>query len=501
MGVTEDPRPDSEEAPTANAVVALVLIAACVALAALSTRFALAPPIVPAAVAGLIFGGRFPVAAVLSLFGLTGAIGTIQAFTPVPPAPMADLLLVGLWAGVAARYLTGGWQGRLWLWPGVLAPGVYIFLSVIIIPLADPISLGVEAFRNSVWYMLAMVLLIVAPWPSAWLAQIQRGMVAITALIGAYCAYRYFGPDSIKESVVAREAQPTTPGSQELRFFGTQPSAQQLASFFSTVVPMCLALGLAWAGRWRATALLASALGLIAILASDIRTGIAAVGGGIAVVIVLFLLSQAFRSRIHVGVIALLAIGAVGLGGYSVTIATDEVQAERFSNLFSPNEDYAFAVRERRWGEAMEVIEETPLGHGLGTQGSVAYTQRDDGAVGPANIDSSYLKIGIEQGVWGFAAFALGLLALLAGLIRRGIVSENAQYAAPVIGAAGALVAYALSMYGSTYIESLTALTAWLVIGMGAAVTTHAPDPARVASPAPTPHGRGQPVLVGGGQR
>lgn len=490
-----DPR-DEALTPTTNSALAAAAIGASIAFTFLCLRFDIVSPLIPGAIAGLLFGSRFPIASIVTLFAMTGAIGTTLAFTPIPPAPAADLLLLGLWIGVAGRYVAGGWRGRLWLWPGVLAPGLYIAMSFLLIPLADPPSIGIEAIRNSVWYMLALVLLVVAPWNDEALGRLEKGLVAVTAIIGAYCAYRYFGTESFKETVEARRSQPNVPASQPLRFFGSQPSAQQLASFFATTAPFALALGLSWSGRWRVVALAAVAFGLIAILASDIRTGIAAVAGGIAVVILLFLISGAFRRRVHVGLVVLVGVVAMGAGGYSVTVATSDQQADRFENLLNPGEDYAFSVRERRWAEAIDEIEAEPLGYGLGTQGSVAYTMRDTGPVGPQNIDSSYLKIGIEQGVIGLALFAFGLLALLFGLIRRGVTDLSPKYAAAAIGAAGSLVAYALSMYGSTYVESLTALSAWIIIGAGVARTTHQPSRS-LAEQSRAGTARGGPVMVG----
>src|SRR5439155_5777709 len=75
---------------------------------------------VPAGVAAGIACRRRPEIAVLALFAIASAFGVIDAFTPIPPSRLTDLLLAGLWLGVAWRRLVGGERFELQLTPGLV---------------------------------------------------------------------------------------------------------------------------------------------------------------------------------------------------------------------------------------------------------------------------------------------------------------------------------------------------------------------------------------------
>jgi hypothetical protein len=72
--------------------------------------------------------------------------------------------------------------------------------------------------------------------------------------------------------------------------------------------------------------------------------------------------------------------------------------------------------------------------------------------------------------------FIATMVALLVGLVRRAVVTVDRHRAGLGIGAAGALVALAALMFSGVFIIGLTALAAWLLIGLGVAQFTSPPD-------------------------
>jgi riboflavin transporter FmnP len=92
--------------------------------------------------------------------------------------------------------------------------------------------------------------------------------------------------------------------------------------------------------------------------------------------------------------------------------------------------------------------------------------------VAATGLDSSYLKIGIEQGPIVMVLFITALLALLVGLAVRAIATPDPTAAALGIGACGTVVALLVFFYTGFYVEHLQTLSAWLLIGIGAAQFT-----------------------------
>ncbi|MDQ3728731.1 MAG: hypothetical protein M3355_03990, partial [Actinomycetota bacterium] len=176
------------------------------------------------------------------------------------------------------------------------------------------------------------------------------------------------------------------------------------------------------------------------------------------------------------------AIGLAGVGGYSVVIADSEADSDRFSRILNPSEDEAFQDRLIRWEEALDVIDREPFGHGLGTQGLVGQNINENGRVGPFNLDSAYLKVGIQQGYLVMGLFVLSLLVLLGGLVHGSLTTMDRWRCALAIGACGTLVAQMIFFFSGIYSEGVTALSAWILIGIGAAQFTSLDSTAREPS-------------------
>src|SRR5690349_12233725 len=118
-------------------------------------------PSLAVAVPGIAVSGvlcaRFPAAATIGVFAITGAYGSIDAFTSIHSAAVVDVLLVGLWIGAIWGYLFVGRRRAAWIWPGVVACALYLAITLLQATAADSLSLGLQSFRETQWYMMAFL--------------------------------------------------------------------------------------------------------------------------------------------------------------------------------------------------------------------------------------------------------------------------------------------------------------------------------------------------------
>ncbi len=152
---------------------------------------------------------------------------------------------------------------------------------------------------------------------------------------------------------------------------------------------------------------------------------------------------------------------------FSVVIGDSARAVDRYAAILNPSDDSAYQQRLQKWREAVRDIEEHPFGHGAGTAGRVQQEYGRFVNIGTLDIDSSYLKIAYEQGWAAMALFCGAMVLLLGGLMRRAVRSRGAEQAGPAIGAAGTIVALLVLFGGGVYVEGLTALTGWLIVGAG----------------------------------
>jgi hypothetical protein len=455
---------------------AIAAVAAAVLLA-VALQNAIAVVAVPGAIAAGVLAARRPVWMTMAVFLLSGLVGTLTAFTPIPVTGFVDFLLLGLWLGVVGTYLTGHAERRPWLWPALIAPGLYLGITAFEVLLTDPISLGLQGFRAASWYMAAFLLVALAPWSERTHQRIARGVVLVGVLVGAYCTFRWLVGPAAKETLAARNAQPGIPPEVQARFFGSFLSANQLAGWTAAMIPFCLALAISWRGRWRLLAAIAIPLLALPMLASTIRTGALAAAAGIAVVLLLALLLRGARGRLAAALVALLAVGVVGAGAYDLTIAGSGKQSTRFANLLSPEQDLAYTLRQQRWSQAWSDIQDNPWGHGLGTSGGAA-GKNPSGPVITPYIDSSYLVVGLQQGLMIMLLYVFALVALAIALARRASLIPDAGRSFLAIGACGTLVALLVLFYAGTYSEGAYIAGAWVIVGLGVAqVTVRTPRP------------------------
>jgi hypothetical protein len=422
--------------------------------------------IAPAVIAGGIAVAARPDLSVIGLLVLTGFQGTILLYTPLPGRGLVDLILASLWLG--AFWATLNYRNRpVWLLPGVIALGMYVIVSGLGAVFSDNPGDGVASLHLSVWLMAAVFLLALAPWSSETFWSIAKGALIVSVAVGLYALFRTItGPAEAERELALRGK----PGFLALKTSGSLPSAGHLASWCTAFVPFSLALSLTMSGCWRWVAVFSLALSLFAVLATEVRAGIAAAAAGALLVILLMAASRAYPGAIKATRLGVTLAGALVVlaGAYATTIGTNDESSARFERILNPEGDFAFSTRLVRWEEAFEVMKDNPFGQGLGTLGSVAAEKPLDPDL-TRQLDSSYIKVGVEQGPWVLALFVISLFILLANLCWRSVTTPDPGQAALGIAGAGVLLGVAVSFYANTYIEEPQVLAGWLLVGLGVA--------------------------------
>lgn len=437
--------------------------------ATLVTLLPLAALIVPLILISAVLCARYPGAAVVGAFVLTGTLNTVTVFTPLPVGETVDLILAGLLVSIVWNYALHRRDRPLWLWPGAVASVLYLFFTGLEIFTADVTFNALYAFRVSAWYMLAFLLIGYARWHPSTYRRIARGVTAVAAAVGAYALLRWIiGPADAEEAEALAAAGTYNFVNEDFRLIGSFPSGHHLAGWTAIMTPFCVACALSHPGRWRVTAGTAAALCSLAVLASEVRTGLVAAAAGVAIVVLLYQLSRGFPGP-HLGATAgaVVAAAVVAVVAFSLAVGGSEESRSRYTVLTRPSEDAAFQDRTAKWRTALAEIRRHPLGQGLGSGGQTHQRYGRFRTIASQDVDNSYLKIALDQGMAVMVFFAFSALMLLYGLARRAAFTGSRESAGVAMGAAGALAAFLILMSTGVYIEGLTALAAWMLVGLG----------------------------------
>ena len=425
---------------------------------------------------------RHPAAALIGAFVLTGTFNTIEVFTPLPVGATVDLILAGLWAAAAWRYLTVSRDRPVWIWPGVAVATAYVALTLLQSVAGEDLYASLYSFRISVWYFAAALLVGYMGLSERQLLAIARGISVVAVLVGAYALYRWIaGPAGEELAAATQAAGKYNLVNNELRVIGSFPTGPHLAAWTGIVAPFCLGLALTLRDGWRLVAAAGGALCVLGLLASSTRTGLLAAVLAGALVMLLYQLARGFLGP-HLGVTAVALACAIGVGitAYSLTVDS-EADRQRYANLLAPERDPSVQARITKWSEAWRDIRSHPLGRGMGSSGEAEKRYSRFASISSYELDNSYLHVATQQGVAMLAVFVASLLMLLGGMMRRGLTSPNRQRAGICIGAVGSLVALMVLMVTGLYVEGLPALAAWLIVGVGLAQFTSTEPPARLA--------------------
>jgi O-Antigen ligase len=423
----------------------------------------------PAAVAAGIACRKRPELALLALFAVASAFGVIDAFTPIPPSKLADLLLAGLWLGVAWRRIVGGEPFHLRLVPGIVLLIAFAVVTLAQITAAPSFSFGIHTFISTGLYLLTVVLVGASELDGERLARLGKGIVAIALLAAAYAVLRdVIGPAG-KERAIA-SLQPFNFKDGKLLLFGSFESRHQLGLWCALVVPFCAGMATVLRGRWRIAALAVIPLCAVAFISSESRAALVAAVVGLAAVLALHSMGRAFPGP-QLGAVLAAAVVLIGGGGAAIALSggTSSGTTKKFTVVLHPNDDAAYQARKTKWDEALREIRKQPMGHGLGTANQLQQQQGRFVSIGSFSIDNSYLRVAYEQGILPALLYIAGLLALAAALVHRAATTPDPARAGPALAAAGAMIAYVVVLYPSNAFDGYTALAAWLLAGVGIA--------------------------------
>jgi hypothetical protein len=422
----------------------------------------------PAGIAAGLACRRRPWIAVLALFAVSSAYGSIDAFTPVPPSKLADLLLAGLWLGVAWRWIVGE-RFAVQLFPGVLLLLGFAVITLAQVVAAPSLSFGMHTFVSTGLYLLTVLLVGLSEMDERRLATIGKGIVAIAVLVAGYAVLRHvIGPAAQERDIAAR--QPFNYKDGKLLLVGSFESRHQLGQWCALVVPFCAGMAAVLRGRWRIAALAVIPLCAVAFVGSEARAALVGAIAGLLVVLTLFSMGRAFPGpRLGAVVGALLVIAGGGAAAIVLSGGNGNETTKKFTVVLHPNNDAAYQARRAKWDETLRDIRKQPMGYGLGTANQLQQQQGRFVTIGSFSIDNSYLRVGYEQGMVPALLYIAGLLTLALGLVRRAIATPDPARAGPALAAAGALVSYIVVLYPSNAFDGFTALTAWLLAGVGIA--------------------------------
>jgi hypothetical protein len=423
----------------------------------------------PAGVAAGIACRRRPELAILALFAVASTFGVIDAFTPIPPSKLADLLLAGLWLGVAWRRIVGGERFAVRLPPALVLLLAFALITLAQVIAAPSLSFGLHTFVSTGLYLLTVVLVGASELDSERLATIGKGIVAIALLVAGYALLRHIVGPAAKERAIASQ-QPFNFKDGKLLLFGSFESRHQLGLWCALVVPFCAGMAAVLQGRWRIAALAVIPLCAVAFIASESRAALVAAIIGLAAVLGLHSMGRAFPGpRLGAVVAAVIVLAGGGAAAIVLSGGTGNATTKTFTVVLHPNNDAAYRARVAKWDEALREIRKQPMGHGLGTANQLQQQQGRFVSIGSFSIDNSYLRVGYEQGILPALLYIVGLLALALALIRRAVVTPDPARAGPALAAAGAMVAYIVVLYPSNAFDGYTALAAWLLAGVGIA--------------------------------
>lgn len=472
------------------AVSALLALTAALAAIAIprSPELALALPALAAAAAIL---ARVPALGIVLLLLVSGAHGSLVAFLGFPTTSSVNLVLAALWLALLWIYLLGERQRALRVWPGVALVVAYLGLTVVHILLVNT-SQGFTAFANSGWYMLAFLLVAYAPWDAHTYSRLAKAAVLLALLVGAYATYRYIvGPAAEELNTPGVQASYNYVGGQ-LKLIGSFLSGYALGVWTAIVIPFCVAAAVALPGRWRVLSTGAACLCMIALIGSQLRIALAAVVVGALLVVTLCQLARSFPGlQFGRTGIALIGAGLIGVGAFVVTGGSNDPARHSYSTLLNPTlDDPSIENRVYKWEAAFADLENKPFGYGVGNASARTLESNEFiSNVGQFSIDSGYLKVALEQGLLMMAFFSVALLTLMVGLARRAVRTTDLRRAWRAIGACGTLVSLMILMLAGAVQDGLPALTAWVLIGLGAAgfsMRRSLDPPPRGSGPAPS---------------
>jgi O-antigen ligase len=335
----------------------------------------------------------------------------------------------------------------------------WLGLSVVQLLLAGNRVAAAEGLRLSQGYVAAGVLGGALWWSSA---DGPRRLPLLCAGLGAAAAYAVariaIGPSGSEKTFALFGSDATSSFGSSFRAVGSFSGAFGLASMLAPAIVLLFALAVTRReGRWAYAA--ACVLAVVAVVGSQVRTGLVAAAVGIGFVALALLAERGLRSRRAVKLVVALGV-LVALAGTGVAISSggSSQVSRRATGLVSPLSDESVKIRLNTWRRTLDAAVAEPLGSGLGTVG------RATGRSGATYTDNSYLKVLREQGFAGIALF-LGAIVLLLGSLVGRLLRAGPGTRPFALAALAALITFLVMMVTGEYIEQPGKVLAWSLLG------------------------------------
>ena len=367
----------------------------------------------------------------------------------------------------------------------VVAP--WILPLAVLIPIASVsgfLAFGPQALfpiKISFFYVLLAVIVILFPFDRTdkdRLVSVLFGAGVLTAFYGIW--QQFIGGAALAELGYEWNEQIRSAGPM-MRSFGTFNQPFPFGLFLMLVIVIVTSVALAEPNRPRSRLVLVAfpvlAVGLIL---SVVRASL--LGVVVGLVVIGFLLYRRFLMRLVFGVIgAVLAILAVS------SISGTDVLGTLTSSS-------SLEERGGHWSLNIPLVLSRPFGAGLGTTGSSAakVSRGYDPSAPLYQPDSNYMKILLELGTVGLAAYALVVGLIVVTLIRMIPHTEDPLERGLLAGTAAVALAACVAAFFATYLE-IFPMDAyfWLLPAVAASTTNGVRDRVLGRLPAIRPRVRG----------
>jgi O-antigen ligase len=423
---------------------------------------------IPALAIAVTVATRWPALMVAIALAVSGAFGDLEVYWHFPTQKVSDLVLISLIVAVATVGLSHRRQAVAPR-PLVLVLAGYLFITAVMVPLADDRSIALRDFSTGALYLVIALVIAHAGWSEGTYRRMARLALIAALVVGAYATLRIVIGPSHQEFAGNQSAFDYVNG--HYRAIGSFHAPQDLGFWASAVLPFTLAWALCARGSWRFVGALATVLLAVALYGSGLRIGLIAAAAGLLATLLLYHFARAFPG-LRLGLTLGAMLLAIGTGAVLFSVVHSTSPAHSYAALLHPSQDASVAARQTKWSEALRELQGRPFGYGMGTAFYLYGQQHPAVNIGSHAIDNGYLYVALEQGLVLMALFIAGLVALLVQLGRGSISTRGREAATLGIGAAGVLVSIMVSAIAEVPGETPRLLAPCVIIGLGLAQLT-----------------------------
>lgn len=352
----------------------------------------------------------------------------------------------------------------------VVAP--WILPLAVLIPIASVsgfLAYGPQALvpiKISFFYVLLAVIVILFPFDRTdkdRLISVLFGAGVATAFYGIW--QQFVGGAALAELGYEWNEQIRSAGPM-MRSFGTFNQPFPFGLFLMLVIVVVASVALAEPHRLRSRLFLAAFPVLAAsLILSVVRASL--VGVTVGLFAIGLLLYRRFLARLVIGMI----------GAVPVLLAVSSISGTDVLGTLTSSS--SLEERGGHWSVNMPLVLSRPFGAGLGTTGSSAakVSQGHDPSAPLYQPDSNYMKILLELGTLGLAAYALVVGIIVITLIRMIPHTDDPLERGLLAGSAAVALAACVAAFFATYLE-IFPMDAyfWLLPAVAASTTAEVRD-------------------------